>query len=107
MATKHVNVADELLVSLEEATTILRGEKDAMRVHLAPDMIRRSRHPRPPWPEPSRLHGAIRSGDRRPAGLRTGPAPPPSRGPCAAAGNRPDAGGGCHCEEAAVPVSKQ
>jgi putative transcriptional regulator len=39
MATKRPNIADELMESLEEAAAILRGEQDAARVHLAPDMV--------------------------------------------------------------------
>lgn len=36
MAEK-VNIADELIASLEEGLAILRGEKEASRVHLPPD----------------------------------------------------------------------
>lgn len=39
MATKRANIADELMELLEEAAAILRGEQDAARVHLAPDMV--------------------------------------------------------------------
>src|SRR5271154_7185290 len=39
MTTKRTNVAEELMASLQEAAAILRGDLDAARVHLAPDMI--------------------------------------------------------------------